>query len=130
MASALVLIVEDDDKNLKLARDVLQAKGFRTLEAVDAATGLRLAAEQQPDLVLMDIELPGMNGIEALKALRANASTAAIPVMAFTASVMPQDRREIMAAGFDGFISKPIALRDFVSTIQATLVAKSRGNAP
>jgi CheY-like chemotaxis protein len=103
----------------------LEARSRRAAsEAVDAAAGLRLAAEQQPELVLMDIELPGMNGIEALKALRANASTAAIPVIAFTASVMPQDRREIRGAGFDGFISKPIALREFVSTIQTTLVAK------
>ena len=92
--------------------------------------GLRLAAERQPDLVLMDIELPGMNGIEALKALRADASTAAIPVIAFTASVMPQDRREIIAAGFDGFISKPIALRDFVATVKATLAAKGPRKGP
>jgi two-component system cell cycle response regulator DivK len=124
MPSALILIVEDDDKNLKLARDVLQANGFRTEEAVNAHVGLRLAAERRPDLVLMDIELPGMNGIEALKSLRADPSTAGIPVIAFTASVMPQDRREIMAAGFDGFINKPIALRDFVATVKATLAAK------
>jgi two-component system cell cycle response regulator DivK len=130
MPSALILIVEDDNKNLKLARDVLQANGFRTIEAVNATIGLRLAAERQPDLVLMDIELPGMNGIEALKALRSDASTAAIPVIAFTASVMPQDRRQIMAAGFDGFISKPIALRDFVATVKATLAAKGPRKGP
>jgi two-component system cell cycle response regulator DivK len=130
MSDALILIVEDDHKNLKLARDVLQANGFDTVEAVNAPTGLRIAAERQPDLVLMDIELPGINGIEALKALRADASTAGIPVIAFTASVMPQDRREIMAAGFDAFLSKPIALREFVATVKQTLAAKGSRKGP
>jgi len=121
MANELILIVEDNDKNMKLARDVLQVKGYRTLEAESAEAGLPLVAAQKPDLVLMDIQLPGMNGIEALKKLRASPETSPIPVLAFTASVMPQDRKEIMSAGFDGFVSKPINLKEFVASIADTL---------
>ena len=121
MANELILIVEDNDKNMKLARDILQVKGYRTIEAESAETGLPLAAAQKPDLVLMDIQLPGMNGIEALKKLRASPETSPIPVLAFTASVMPQDRKEIMSAGFDGFVSKPINLKEFVASIADTL---------
>ena len=120
-----ILIVEDNEKNLKLVRDVLQVKGYQTLEAGTAEVGIRLAVERRPDLVLMDIQLPGMNGIDALKALRAEPSTAGIPVIALTASVMQQDRQEIMRAGFDAFIEKPINLREFLGTVQKTLPAKS-----
>jgi len=121
MANELILIVEDNDKNMKLARDILQVKGYRTIEAESAEAGLPLAAAQKPDLVLMDIQLPGMNGIEALKKLRASPETSPIPVLAFTASVMPQDRKEIMSAGFDGFVSKPINLKEFIASIASTL---------
>jgi len=120
-----ILIVEDNEKNMKLVRDVLQVKGYQTLEAGTGEDGVRLAAESQPDLVLMDIQLPGMNGIDALKALRAEPSTARIPVIALTASVMQQDRQEIMSAGFDAFIEKPINLREFLATVQKTLPPKS-----
>ncbi|HET7097149.1 MAG TPA: response regulator, partial [Casimicrobiaceae bacterium] len=89
---SLILIIEDNDKNLKLVRDVLQVKGYATLEAGTAEDGVRIAAERVPDLILMDIQLPGMSGIDALKLLRADAATAAIPVIAVTASVMQQDR--------------------------------------
>ena len=119
-----ILIVEDNEKNMKLVRDVLQAKGYETLEAGTGEDGVRLAAERVPDLVLMDIQLPGMNGIDALKALRAEPATAGIPVIALTASVMQQDRQEIMSAGFDGFIEKPINLREFLATVQKTLPPK------
>jgi two-component system cell cycle response regulator DivK len=129
MANELILIVEDNDKNLKLARDILRVKGYRTIEAESAEAGLPLVAEQKPDLVLMDIHLPGMNGIEALKRIRAASETSAIPVLAFTASVMPQDRREIMSAGFDGFVSKPINLKEFVASIADTLAAGRKGGA-
>ena len=101
---SLVLIIEDNDKNLELVRDILQAKGYRTLEAGTAEDGLEIARGQAPDLVLMDIQLPGMGGIEALKVLRDNPATAALPVVAITASVMKADREQIMRAGFDGFI--------------------------
>ncbi len=116
-----ILIVEDNAKNLKLVRDVLQARGYATLEAETAEAGLALARERAPQLILMDIQLPGMNGIDALRALRADAATAAIPVIAITASVMHETRREIDAAGFNGFIEKPISVRGFVETVQQAL---------
>ena len=113
----VVLIVEDNEKNKKLARDILQAKGFATLEATSAEQGIRLAQEQIPDLVLMDIQLGGMNGVEAFELLRADPRTAAIPVAAFTASVMSNDRNRVTLAGFDALLSKPINLKEFVATI-------------
>jgi two-component system, cell cycle response regulator DivK len=113
-----VLIVEDNEKNMKLARDVLQAKGYQTLEAVTGEEGVKLAKEKLPDLVLMDIQLPGINGIEALRQIRADAKTANIPVIALTASVTPTDRKAISAAGFDAFVSKPINLKEFVDTVK------------
>ena len=118
---SLILIVEDNEKNMKLVRDILQAKGFETMEAVNAEEGIELALGRVPDLVLMDIQLPGMNGMEALKVLRAESSTAKVPVVAITASVMIQDRQQIMDAGFNGFIEKPINLKDFLATVQASI---------
>ena len=116
--TATILIVEDNDKNMKLARDVLQAQGYATLEAVTGEDGVRLALEHRPDLVLMDIQLPGINGIEALRQIRAESATATIPIVAVTASVMQTDRRDIMAAGFDGYIGKPISLRPFLDAVR------------
>ena len=113
-----ILIVEDNDKNMKLARDILNAKGYATLEAVTGEEGVKLAKEKVPDLVLMDIQLPGINGIEAFRQIRADAKTARIPVVALTASVTPTDRSEITAAGFDAFIGKPINLKEFVETVR------------
>ncbi len=121
---SLILIVEDNDKNLKLVRDVLQVKGFSTLEAGTAEDGIRLARESKPDLILMDIHLPGMSGIEALKVLRAEAATAAIPVIAVTASVMQQDRKQITEAGFDAYVGKPINLKEFLDAVRAMLERK------
>jgi two-component system cell cycle response regulator DivK len=118
---SLILIVEDNEKNLKLVRDVLQVKGYSTVEAGTAEDGLKIARDQKPALILMDIQLPGMSGIEALKALRANPATAAIPVVAITASVMQQDRQQIMSAGFDGFIEKPINLKALFDTVKKSV---------
>src|SRR3989442_15220174 len=102
MAGELILIVEDNEKNLKLVRDVLQFKGYQTVEASTGEDGVRLAKERHPALVLMDIQLPGMNGITALGQLRADPATRAIPVIAVTASAMTHDRQKIMAARFPG----------------------------
>ena len=121
---SLILIVEDNDKNMKLVRDVLQVKGYATLEAGTAEDGIRLAGEHTPDLVLMDIQLPGMNGIDALGVLRGDPATAAIPVIAVTASVMQQDRKLITEAGFDAYIGKPINLKEFLDTVRNILEAK------
>ena len=114
---SVVLIVEDNEKNMKLARDVLQAKGYSTLEAVTGEDGVRIAKESKPDLVLMDIQLPGISGIEALKALRNDAQTEKIPIAALTASVTPTDRSQIAQAGFDAFLSKPIN-KEFLETVR------------
>jgi two-component system cell cycle response regulator DivK len=118
---SLVLIVEDNEKNMKLVRDVLQVKGYRTLEAGSAEDGIALARAEKPDLVLMDIQLPGMNGIEALAVLRADPATAAIPVIAVTASVMQQDRNLITQAGFDAYIGKPINLKEFLEAVRTMI---------
>jgi two-component system cell cycle response regulator DivK len=121
---SLILIVEDNEKNMKLVRDVLQVKGYQTIEAGSAEDGIALAQAQKPDLVLMDIQLPGMNGIEALGVLRADPGTAGIPVIAVTASVMQQDRKQITEAGFDAYIGKPINLKEFLETVRAMIEAR------
>ena len=123
---SVILIIEDNEKNMKLARDVLQAKGYQTLEAVNGDDGVRLALEHIPDMVLMDIQLPDINGVEAFTRIRANAATSAVPVVAFTASVTPMDRSRITDAGFDGFIGKPINLKEFLETVRKTLEGIAR----
>jgi two-component system cell cycle response regulator DivK len=120
-----ILIVEDNEKNLKLLRDILQAKGFITMEAMTAEDGLVLARSNSFDLILMDIQLPEMSGIEALGHLRADPATRAIPVAAVTASVMQHDQSLITDAGFDGFISKPISLKEFLVVVNRLV-----GNTP
>jgi two-component system cell cycle response regulator DivK len=121
MANELILIVEDNEKNRKLERDVLAFHGYQIAEAETAEDGLRLAVESPPALILMDIQLPGMNGIEALGRLRADPRTRGIPVIAVTASAMSQDRKKIMSAGFDGYQSKPINVKEFVAAVRQTL---------
>jgi two-component system, cell cycle response regulator DivK len=116
-----ILIVEDNEKNLKLVRRILQVTGFDTREARSAEEGLALAQARRPDLVLMDIQLPGMNGIQALACLRADERTRDVPVVAVTASVMIQDQSQITEAGFDGFISKPINVKEFLATVKRLL---------
>jgi two-component system, cell cycle response regulator DivK len=111
MANELILIVEDNPKNLKLVRDTLQVTGYQTIEAETGEEGVRLAQERQLALILMDIQLPGINGVQALHQLRAAPVTSSTPVIAITASVMTQDRTRIMAAGFDGFHGKPISVK-------------------
>jgi two-component system cell cycle response regulator DivK len=114
-----VLIVEDNEKNLKLLRDVLQFKGYRTIEAMNAADGLRLARAELPALILMDIQLPDFDGITALHRLRADVATQAIPVLAVSASVMPDEQQRIAASGFNAYITKPIDLKSFIATVES-----------
>jgi CheY-like chemotaxis protein len=123
MANELILIVEDNEKNRKLVRDVLLFKGYRVAEAETGEDGVRLAGELSPALILMDIQLPGISGIEALAQIRAHEATRAIPVIAVTASAMTTDRSKILAAGFDGYQSKPINVKAFVAAVQRTLGA-------
>ena len=121
MAGELILIVEDNEKNRRLVRDVLQFKGYETIETETGEEGVELARSRQPALVLMDIQLPGMDGITALKLLREDPATRAIRVMAVTASAMTQDRQTILAAGFDGYQSKPINVKGFLEAVQELL---------
>ena len=129
MANELILIVEDNEKNLKLVRDVLQYKGYQTIEAGTGEDGVRLAKARIPDLVLMDIQLPGMDGITALGQLRADPATRAIPVIAVTASAMTHDRQKIMAAGFDAYQAKPINVKEFVEAVRQMLDRAPGGGA-
>jgi len=121
MAGELILIVEDNEKNRRLVRDVLQFKGYETIETETGEEGVELARSRQPALVLMDIQLPGMDGITALKLLREDPATRAIRVMAVTASAMTQDRQTILAAGFDAYQSKPINVKGFLEAVQELL---------
>jgi two-component system cell cycle response regulator DivK len=121
MANELILIVEDNPKNLKLVRDTLQVTGYQTIEAETGEEGVGLARERRPALILMDIQLPGINGVEALRQLRADPITSAIPVIAVTASVMTGDRTRIMVAGFNGFHGKPISVRQLLATVREIL---------
>ena len=125
MTSALILIVEDDEKNMKLMRHLLQFKGYRTLEAMSARDGIAAAKAHHPDLILMDIQLPDMNGMDALRELRADPATAGIKAMAVSASVMPEDRSRILTAGFDGFQGKPIRIAEFSEAVQKMLAGRS-----
>lgn len=117
MAGEQILIVEDNVKNMTLLRDVLRVKGHRTLEASTAGEALVLAIAHRPTLVLMDIQLPDMDGLEALRRLRADGRTAAIPVLAITAQAMKGDRERFEDAGFDGYLSKPLDIDELLVTV-------------
>lgn len=113
-----ILIVEDNEKNMKLVRDVLQFKGYETIEAVTGGEGVRLALERRPALILMDIQLPDIDGITALRMIRADGVNTTTPVVAVSASVMPDEQQKIAASGFDAFVTKPINVKAFVETVE------------
>jgi two-component system cell cycle response regulator DivK len=121
MAGELILVVEDNEKNRKLVRDILTFKGYQVIETERGEEGVRLTKERLPKLVLMDIQLPGINGIEALRQIRADEATRTIAVVAVTASVMDRDRRTIMAAGFDGYQAKPLNVKEVLTAVEAIL---------
>ena len=129
MHEALVLIVEDNERNLKLVRDLLEHAGYRTLEAGNAEDGLALARTHRPDLVLMDVQLPGLDGVEALKRLRADVATTRLRVVALTAFAMKDDRARFLAAGFDGYIEKPLDVRKFPAQVAAILAGSEAARA-
>jgi two-component system cell cycle response regulator DivK len=116
---ALVLIVDDNEKNVKLARDVLRFAGFRTLEASTGAEGLSLASEHLPDVVLLDIRLPDLDGTAVMRALKDDARTAGIPIVALTSFAMKGDRERFLGEGFDGYLEKPISVKDFPDEVAA-----------
>jgi two-component system, cell cycle response regulator DivK len=117
MAGESVLVVEDNDKNMKLFRDVLEAKGYRAIEATTGEEAVSLASEHTPDLILMDMQLPGIDGMEAFRRIRSGERTSGIPVVALTAQAMAGDRERFLEAGFDGYISKPVNVLEFVETV-------------
>jgi two-component system, cell cycle response regulator DivK len=119
---AKVLIIEDNPANMTLATFLLQSAGHSVLAATDAETGLTLARAEQPDLILMDIQLPGMDGLQATAVLKSDGATRDIPVIALTALAMKGDEARIRAAGCDGYIAKPLAYKEFLATISAHLV--------
>jgi CheY-like chemotaxis protein len=114
-----ILLVEDNEKNMKLLRDVLTAKGYRVLEATSGEEAVEVSLAERPQLVLMDVQLPGIDGLEALRRVRDDARTAAIPVLALTAQAMEGDRERFLAAGFDGYLAKPVDLVELLVTIAA-----------
>jgi CheY-like chemotaxis protein len=118
VAGERILIVEDNEKNMKLFRDVLTAKGYETIEAATAEEGVALAASHTPALVLMDVRLPGMDGVEALERLRADERTASLPVLALTAQAMRGDRERFVKAGFDGYLAKPVDILELVAAVE------------
>jgi two-component system, cell cycle response regulator DivK len=116
-----ILIVEDNEKNMKLVRDILRHTGYATIEAQTGGEGVRLAGERRPDLILMDIQLPDIDGIEALRRIREDAALDDVAVIAVSASVMPDDKQKIASSGFDAFVSKPINLKQFLQTVERFL---------
>ncbi len=123
MANELILIVEDNEKNLKLVRDLLQVKGYKTIETETGEEGIRMAQESHPALILMDIQLPGIDGVTALKRLKADPKTRDIPVVAITASTMTLKREAMLAEGFAGYQNKPISIKDFLEEVGRVLEA-------
>ena len=126
MTSRQILVVEDNERNMRLFCDVLQASGYRTLEATTGESAVELALEHRPDLVLMDIQLPDIDGVEALARLRADEQSASLPVLALTAQAMEGDRERFLAAGFDGYLSKPVDIAEFVATVKRYCEEKGR----
>jgi two-component system cell cycle response regulator DivK len=126
MTGPQVLVVEDNERNMKLFRDVLQASGYRILEATTGERAVELVIEHGPDLVLMDIQLPDIDGVKALDRLRANEQTASVPVLALTAQAMQGERERFLAAGFDGYLSKPVNIADLVATVDRYCEGRGR----
>ena len=126
MTGRKVVVVEDNERNMKLFREVLESSGYRTLEAETGERAVALTAEHRPDLVLMDIHLPDIDGVEALRMLRADERTASIPVLALTAQAMEGDRERFLAAGFDGYLSKPVNIADLLDAVRRYCEGDSR----
>jgi two-component system cell cycle response regulator DivK len=119
MTPRRILVVEDNPLNLKLVRDVLQFAGYDVIEAQSGEEGLRVAQQDPPDLVLMDLQLPGIDGIETLRRLREGSLGGDVPVVAVTAFAMAEDRERASQAGFDGFVEKPISVRELPGQVEA-----------
>jgi len=121
-----ILIVEDNPTNMKLSTFVLESADYTVITATDAEIGLTLARESHPDLILMDIQLPGMDGLEATALLKGDDATRAIPVVALTALAMKGDEERIRAAGCDGYIAKPLDYKELLATVKVSLEKATR----
>ena len=130
MSGERILVVEDNPKNLKLVRDVLQFSGYEVIEATCGEDGVRLAALEQPDLILMDLQLPGIDGTEALRRIRESDDGGAVPVVAVTAFAMSEDRERAYAAGFDGYVQKPISVRGLQQQVHQFLTTPGSATWP
>jgi two-component system cell cycle response regulator DivK len=128
MTAERILIAEDNGLSMKLFRDVLQVSGYETLEATTGEQAIELATGHRPDLVLMDIQLAGMDGLEALRRLRDDDRTAAIPVIALTAQAMAGDRERFLEAGFNGYLSKPVNVVEFIGTVKHYCAGREDGS--
>ncbi len=126
VSGRVVLVVEDDDLNMKLCRELLQVHGCSVVQAIDGNSGWRMARRHRPDLIILDIQLPGLTGLEVLARLKADKSLQAIPVIALTAFAMQGDRDRFLRSGFDHYISKPISVPDFLQTIEHYLNSNRR----
>jgi two-component system cell cycle response regulator DivK len=126
VSTPLILVVEDNPRNAKLLRDVLQATGYRTVDSTTAEEGLAIARRDLPDLILMDIQLPGMSGSTALQHLKSDPRTRDIPVIAVTASAMPLERAQILEVGFDGYQAKPISVKALMAEVKTLLARGER----
>jgi two-component system, cell cycle response regulator DivK len=126
MTTRQILVVEDNERNMRLFCDVLQASGYRTLEATTGEQAVEVVFEHRPDLVLMDIQLPDIDGVEALGRVRADDGFASVPILALTAQAMEGDRERFLAAGFDGYLSKPVDIAEFVATVKRYCEESSR----
>ncbi len=113
----LILIVEDAPRNLTLLRDLLQVSGYKTIEATDGKQGVELAKSKKPDLILMDVQMPKMDGLEATRILKADATTSNIPVLALTSYAMKGDKERILEAGCDGYLAKPIDIKELLKIV-------------
>jgi len=118
MTGERILVVEDNEKNMKLFRDVLSATGYRTLEATTGGEAVEMATRHVPDLVLMDIQMPDFDGVQALRRLRADTRTASLRILAVTAQAMQGDREHFLAEGFDGYLSKPVNVQELLGTVR------------
>ena len=118
MATQRVLVVEDNERNMKLFRDVLAASGYRTLEATTGSQAVELAQRHIPDVVLMDVQLPDLDGVEALRRIRSDTRTAYVPVVAVTAQAMGGDRERFLRAGFDAYLPKPVDVRELLALVR------------
>jgi len=130
MSAETVLIVEDNEKSMKLFRDVLEVKGYRTLEATTGARAVELATRHLPDVVLMDVQLPDVDGVEALHLIRTDARTASLPVVAVTAQAMDGDRERFLRAGFDAYLSKPVDIAELLDVVKTARTAWLGSPAP